>query len=993
MRTAAPALHRDRRWVALLLVLLVAGGAAAYFAFVQKKKPAHDMAAATAANLRGVGYMERHEMAKAEEAFGEAVKFAPDWLPFQINYGIALFNQQPADTKELSEQVTRARRVFTGVLDKDANNKHARYCLGMIALYVGELAPAHEHFAAVNKLDPDDAHTWLRFGSTHPDGPNSPRAMECYEKALKLDPYLNEARYKLAMASRGVDDNRVQKLLDDHKALQAADRFTESRIVYGEMGKYGNVIGRDPAAKPPVGAVPMFEPHGRVVLAAGAKWATAADLHPQQRMARERFGGTVVVFDYNRDGKPDVFLAHAVVETGKVRDLLLRNDGDNSFTDVTTAARLAAPRATLGAAAADYDNDGHADLVVTGSDGVRLFRNKGDGTFEDVTAAAGLDVVTDVCLGCGWVDIDQDGDLDLVICKYAPNPSAAAAFAPKGPGGPGAVLFENVGVPPPVPPGAPPPGLSTKFAAKPVAMSHAAATTAFLAADLDADHDTDLLVFADNEQPVFVDNDRLMRLKLTTLPWKADKPGRWNGGLVLDANHDERSDVFLVSADGPPTFLVSKGSRDFTPGSTNSPRLRQAVAADIDMDGWCDVVGVTTDGKAVLLQNQGDGRLDLKATAFGELANVFAVGIADFDGDGTPDLLTWGDGGVEVRRNKGNGNHAVFVSATGKRDKGSNLRTSNDGVGAWIVAQAGPHWTGGERTTTTAGLGQSMIPTMLGMGKAGQADVLRVRWPDNVVQAELGVAAGPYKLEETNRKGTSCPILMTWDGEKFVFVTDFLGGGALGESGPDGSVRPPRPEESVKIEPHQLVPKNGQYVLKIAEPMDEVLYLDRVQLLAVDHPAGVSVFPDERFVFGAPLPTQELLAFKERVFPKTARDHRDRDVTKLVLERDRRAADTFHVRSWLGYAEDHTLTLDFGDIPDGKKRWHLVLAGWTEYPYPESMYAATRAGITIQPPVLERLAADGKTWQALCDLGFPAGLPRVMTRELASLAPGKCVLR
>src|SRR5207245_2212637 len=101
---------------------------------------------------------------------------------------------------------------------------------------------------------------------------------------------------------------------------------------------------------------------------------------------------------------------------------------------------------------------------------------------------------------------------------------------------------------------------------------------------------------------------------------------------------------------------------------------------------------------------------------------------------------------------------------------------------------------GAERTTTSAGLGQSMLPTMLGMGKAGQADVLRVRWPDNVVQAELSVAAtGVYRLEETNRKGTSCPILMTWDGERFVFVTDFLGGGALGESGPDGSIRPPRP--------------------------------------------------------------------------------------------------------------------------------------------------------------------------------------------------------
>ena len=71
-----------------------------------------------------------------------------------------------------------------------------------------------------------------------------------------------------------------------------------------------------------------------------------------------------------------------------------------------------------------------------------------------------------------------------------------------------------------------------------------------------------------------------------------------------------------------------------------------------------------------------------------------------------------------------------------------------------------------------------------------------------------GINAGAItRIVEKNRKGVSCPVLMTWDGEKFVFVTDFLGGGSMGESGVDGSTRPPRPEESVKIEPGQLVPK------------------------------------------------------------------------------------------------------------------------------------------------------------------------------------------
>src|SRR5581483_10368919 len=105
---------------------------------------------------------------------------------------------------------------------------------------------------------------------------------------------------------------------------------------------------------------------------------------------------------------------------------------------------------------------------------------------------------------------------------------------------------------------------------------------------------------------------------------------------------------------------------------------------------------------------------------------------------------------------------------------------------------------------------QSSLPIELGLGKNAQADVIRIRWPDGVVQAELDVAAGPVvRVTETNRKGTSCPVLFAWDGRRYRFVTDFLGAGALGELGPDGSPRPPRPEESLKLEPDALAPDGG----------------------------------------------------------------------------------------------------------------------------------------------------------------------------------------
>jgi Tfp pilus assembly protein PilF len=945
--------------------------------------PQPDVDAAVAANLRGVGLMDQHRFADAQREFEEAARLAPDWLAAQVNLGIAMLNQQSPDTKELSEQVKKSKDVFNRVLERDPDNPYAHYCLGMLDYYVGNRAEAYPHFAAVNKVDPDDAHTWLRLGATHPGGEYSEPAKECYEKALKLDPYLNEAIYRLQAFFRESDPKRQEAMLKEHEALRKLDWASESGIKYTEMGKYADVIGRDRklAGKPAVGPLPLFgaPPGFKVALAPGAKWAVAADLDATRKAARARFGGTVVLFDYNGDGRPDVFLASAVVENGKVRDLLLRNDGNGTFTDATAEAGLATPRPSLGCAAADYDNDGRPDLIVTGVGEQRLFRNPDGRKFEDVSAKAGLDGVKGVCLGCGWLDIDQDGDLDLVLCKYADGD--AGAFGGPKPGG-GVLLFENVGVAPPGQKKDPLP-LTTAFRPdeKFAGLVPPGSYTTLLATDFDADRDVDLVLFADGAGPVAIRNDRLMRFKRANPEWLAKQAQKWNGGLVLDANHDERSDLFVVCDGAPPLFIASRGRQEFAPPHAAGPALRQAAAADIDMDGWPDVVGLGADGKPVLLHNTADGQFAAVANAFGILGGAQALAVADLDGDGAPDLLLWAEAGLQLQRNRGNGNGAVLVVPTGRQTYGPTnyQHTNGDGIGAWVTAQAGTQWAGAERTTASAGLGQSLLPTALGIGKRDRADLLRILWPDLVLQAELGLPAGRVtRVSEINRKSTSCPVLLTWDGERFVFVTDCLGAGSMGESGPDGSTRPPRGEESVKIEPHQLAPKDGQYVLKLGEPMDEVLYLDHLRLAVIDHPADARVFPDERFVTGGPPPSQKLLAFRERHFPRSAADEKGRDVTKLVLERDRRAVDAFAVRSWPGYAEDHALVLDFPDLPAGK--WYLVLAGWTEYPYPDAIFAATRAGVGLKEPKLERLG--GGKWAPVCDLGFPAGLPRVMTREL-----------
>ncbi len=965
-----------------------------------------DPTAAVFANVRGVGHMEQFDYALAVKAFEEAVQADPGWTPARVNLAIALLNTT------VRENLARSNAILQEIIAEQPNHLHAHYCLGMIALYENRLSDAFPHFEIVSRLDPADAHTWMHMGLTHPRGKESPEAKKCFAEAVRLNPYLNAARYLLAQHPFERNPQTTAKLLEEHSSLAEANWQTEYRIAYSEMGHYADVIGRINKAPPGIGPLPMFASWDRLAvrLADGTTWASDKDLGEGEgeagdlaRAIRSRFGAAIVAFDFNHDGRPDLFLPSAVVRGKRLGDLLLRNEGNGVLVDVTAEAGLAAG-SSWGCFIADYDNDGFPDLLLTGPGGARLLRNKTDGMFEDVSAKAGLSERPGLFLSAAWLDIDQDGDLDLLLSRFADTPATALAQLQgrgKSQGEP--ILLLNVGVAPPAAPGAKQPGLTTGFKRfdLPESVRAPGAFVGVVISDLDGDRDLDVLLLADGQSPRGIWNDRLLRFHSAGT---IGDPGSWNAALVLDVNHHQQSDLLLLSADKAPALWLAKkvsipkGLSDaFERRAIACPPMLQAQAVDLDFDSWTDIVGLTNDRKPLLLHNDGTGKFVPRGDAFGYSSVAAGIAVVDIDGDGPVDLVVLEDTGLKVFRNLGNGNHAVRLDVTGRRDKGANLRTNSNGIGAWIVAQYGPTWSGLEKTTLEAGLRQSCLPVDLGLGKNTQAEVVRIRWPDGVPQAELNVAAGPtVRIAELNRKGASCPILFVWDGQRYRFVTDFLGAGTVGEVGPDGSTRPPRPEESLAIDSRSFVPKNGKYWIKIAEPMDEVLYLDRLQLVAIDHPIGEQVVPDERFPINGPPPTQELLRLNDLRLPKRAIDHRGNDVTALLRDVDRRYPNAFHLRSWLGFAEDHFVDIDFGDMNlDPSSRYILCLHGWTDYAYPESIFAASQAGIEMRAPQLEYRKPEGQ-WQTWGELGFPAGLPRTMTRnvtELIKLGKGRFRIR
>jgi hypothetical protein len=274
-----------------------------------------------------------------------------------------------------------------------------------------------------------------------------------------------------------------------------------------------------------------------------------------------------------------------------------------------------------------------------------------------------------------------------------------------------------------------------------------------------------------------------------------------------------------------------------------------------------------------------------------------------------------------------------------------------------------------------------------------------MRWPDGVMQAELNLGVDQKReMVEFNRKTGSCPVLFAFDGRRYVCLGDFLGGGGLGYLVAPGEYGQPDRDEAVAIAPEQLREVGGRFLLSITEPMDELAYLDRITLEVVDRPPGMKATPDERFAPGGNRPTGELIAWREEIELERASDLAGRDVSTALRAWDRETVDGFRrLRGWIGYADEHGIVLDFGDRLSEfgpTDRLVLCLAGWVEYPYSQTNYAASTAGVPLRPPVLERRREDG-SWEVIePDPGYPAGMPRMTTLDLTGkLGGGRCVLR
>ena len=586
----------------------------------------------------------------------------------------------------------------------------------------------------------------------------------------------------------------------------------------------------------------------------------------------------------------------------------------------------------------DFDGDGDPDMALSAAASLGALND--DGRFAKTISLGGASSRSVPA------DVDHDGDLDLLQSgaggKRLLSNDGSAAFED---------ITQSAGV-------GDVPGREAIFS------------------DFDNDRDVDFLVLLDNGGAELYENNR----DGTFSDRAAD---RGLGGLsgsgstpadicVGDLSPDGRIDIASVSPGGEVHIFENRaGGRGFERKQSGKVPLEEARgirAADVDNDGDLDLVAFGNGGIRFLQRTGGSFRPSDTVMRAGEAAGL--VLLEDFDGDG--DIDVWSDG--ELHANTTAGGSWIRVGLSG-------LNSNLDGFGAKVEVKTRSH----QQKRELRGGSRSPSSLTFGLGAADSVEFVRILWPSGVRQTELATAARQrLDLVELNRKGTSCPILYAWDGSRFRFVTDFLGGGIIGYLTAPGEYYTPDHDEYVRI--GELVPKEGHYVLQAANQLEEIIYLDAAGLIAVDHPPGLEVHPNERLLSAPPYPEFEACALAGLRPPAAAHDDRGNDILGQLEHVDDDWYDGFERLRIHGYAREYSLVLDLGDL-SRMKRPALLAHGWVDYAHSTSNWAAAQARLQLSPPRLEIPDGAGGWRTAIADMGVPAGLPKRMLVDLSEALP------
>jgi len=702
----------------------------------------------------------------------------------------------------------------------------------------------------------------------------------------------------------------------------------------------------------------------------------------------------IAVLDLNLDGQMDAVALYA--DRVVVSAPFLTKSEEQSGNLITVAVTGDAS----GLVAADLDDDkdagldrdssrkGHLadpDLILFGPGGIKFFENrkqKETGTRELIERPTSAEIATlqDV-ISVTPGDLDLDGDLDFVTLSA----DGIRLWSNRS-----NWTFEEITSRSKLPP--------AEFSA-----------TSAVVVDIDRDTDLDIVIAGAKGSGV-LENIHHGRFRWRELDGEFRSLNGSTSLIVEELDGNGSWDLIGAGPQGLNVVLTR-----ITPAGLVSAMKAMNIASspfskvasfDLDNDGLRDLLAHGDNGLSAW-RGAGQGTFEAFELGLPGHEQTLAVAIADIDHDGDEDLIRATPADCEwVSNEGGNANGWINMSLVAMQlrpgEQNFSKRVNHAGIGSSIEVRAGSRY--------QAQVVKGPI-THFGLGPNRKSDLARVLWTNGIPGNLINPERNADILEEQKLMG-SCPYLYTWDGEKFVFFTDLLWNAPLGLKFAENVIAPWREWEYLKIDSDKLQAKDGEYTLRVTAELWEIEYFDQIRLFAVDHPAGVQIFTNEKV--GPPSMAEHMFhTVHAPRFLVAARDSQGNDVLDQVKHRDGIYTKTYDHKLAQGLTTEHFLELDLGDwTTDSTSRTDnsapavketadesvnqssppprkvvLFLTGWM-YPASTSLnvqFSQNPDGPKPQPPSLHAVDAKGQWHEVRPFMGFPGGKTKTIAVDISDV--------
>jgi len=664
--------------------------------------------------------------------------------------------------------------------------------------------------------------------------------------------------------------------------------------------------------------------------------------------------------DFDLDGYVDIFLSAKSNIDNKNHSYLLRNN-QGSFSNQNLLTKFKYPGQDISAYFTDYNNDGHLDLFICNSEKNRLYKSiEGGKYFKEIEINFQDNIISQ---RAQILDFDLEGDLDIFIAtnekNYLYRNNSDGSFTEIG---------EYA-------------GLDGKII-KSIDVTFS---------DFDDDGDLELFVLNEDGSYFFYDNKRRSIFKDISNSTGIGKHNNPQKVSAVDYNNDGRIDICISSKNNHFLYKnIGKSKFELDPAWENTKtKIKKSILNgrsiffDADNDGYQDLLISSTNPNALyLLYNNGNGKfimpVFMKNVNHG---NINQIEAGDYDNDGDLDLFisTTKNQIHLLKNNGGNLNNFIKIELTGLRT-GSG-KNNYFGIGSKIELKA-------EDLYQIKYMNQQSAH--FGIGSRDNADILRVVWSNGVPQNHFKPKKNQKVIEKQILKG-SCPYLFGWSGDQFEFITDVLWPSALGMplgimAGEPMYAFPNSTDEYLKISGEKLKIVDDSYLLQFTTELWETPYLDKVELMVIDHPKNSEVFIDETFI-PPPYPKFKIYSVKDKYLPIKAIDSDGLNQLENIKQKDNNYVANLHPELYQGVTKIHDLILEFDKLNTSDSLF-LFLQGWL-FPTDASINVNLSQSDSLKSifPYLQVPDEKGNWKTVINNIGFPKGKNKTMIIDLTNKFP------